>query len=98
MHVPVTIELVIDIATDIYKPGHDGHVLTLGEKRSDRLANGNGDYTAKNCRVRAMTLAQLQYLGSPSRAKRVLPYMRAGRRFPKKRVMGGVLTLYDMLG
>jgi hypothetical protein len=29
LHVPVAIELVIDIATDIYKPGHTGRILTL---------------------------------------------------------------------
>jgi hypothetical protein len=32
-HVPVAIKLVIDIATDIYKPGHTGRVLTLNNAK-----------------------------------------------------------------
>jgi hypothetical protein len=32
-HVPVAIKLVIDIATDIYKPGHAGQILTLGSTK-----------------------------------------------------------------
>jgi hypothetical protein len=41
-HVPVAIKLVIDIATDIYKPGHAGQILTLSSaKKTSQHRNIN---------------------------------------------------------
>jgi hypothetical protein len=33
-HVPVAIKFVIDIATDIHKPGHDGQIFSAEEYKN----------------------------------------------------------------
>lgn len=68
LHVPVAIELVIDIATDIYKPGHTGRILTLKNMKKSQLAHEKicDSSTIMNLRTRA-TLAREKLPGCPPR-------------------------------
>ncbi len=60
-HVPVAIEFVIDIATDVDKSSHAGQVLGLEdtERRRVKKRTDMHDYCTKiGCRTRATTLVQ----------------------------------------
>ena len=79
-HVPVAIELVIDIATDIDKSGHAGQVLRLGDTEKYHVSKWtemHDSCATIGCYTRATTLAQLSCHSRPHKAEQPLPCIRS---------------------